>query len=220
MRYDCVLFDLDGTLIDSLADITANANRSLAAFGLPPLDAEVVRRLVGHGVRHLVEGCFAGRARSLDAAVETFRRAYLAHPCEATVPYPGVVETLERIRLARLGVVSNKPQALSELVLRHLGMREFFSIVFGGDTLPLRKPDPAPVREAMRILGAQPERTLVVGDGVPDFEAGRAAGTHVCLVRYGYDSGGAIDALRPDYAVDRFAEIAPIVAGERAPASP
>jgi phosphoglycolate phosphatase len=217
MRYECVVFDLDGTLIDSLPDITATANRALAAFGRAPLDAETVRGYVGYGVRHLVERCFAGSGVDVDEAVRTFRRFYLERPCERTRGYDGVRDTLEALRGVRFGIVTNKPQAVSEAVLRTLDLERYFAVVLGGDAMPQRKPDPAPIREALRRMGAARERSLYVGDSKPDLEAGRAAGVAVCIARYGYASPPELEHMAPEFFIERFSDLLPIVRGEVPP---
>jgi phosphoglycolate phosphatase len=219
MRYDAVLFDLDGTLVDSLPDIAATANRALAWYGLPPLRQEEVKGFVGWGVRHLVEGCFAGRVADVEEAIRVFRRFYVEHPCERTTVYRGVRETLDALAGVPFGVVTNKPQAVSEAVLAALDLSRRFALVVGGDALPQRKPDPAPVEHAMRRLGVAPDRTLFVGDGVPDLQAARGARVDVCLVAWGYGSPSELQAAGPDYFVEGFGELLSIVRGGR-PTSP
>ncbi|MBI1853789.1 MAG: phosphoglycolate phosphatase [Planctomycetes bacterium] len=220
MGYDAVLFDLDGTLVDSLPDIAATANRTLAAFGLPPLDVETVRGFVGYGVKHLVEGCFAGRIADTDEALRVFRQFYLERPCERTRAYPAVRETLDALAGVSLAIVTNKPQAVSEAVLEQLGLRHYFTLIVGGDALPLRKPDPLPIVHVMERLGSTATRTILVGDGIPDAQAGRAAGVAVCLVGYGYASRAELTATHPDFFIERFAELLPIVRNGDHPTSP
>ncbi len=217
MRYDLALFDLDGTLIDSLPDIAATANRTLAAFGLPPLEAEVVRGFVGFGVRHLVEGCFAGRTSDLDRAERTFRSFYIEQPCVHTKVYPGVHETLKGLGVSSLAVVTNKPQKVAEAVLVALDLARYFFVVLGGDALDARKPDPGPVLEVLRRVAASPDRSILVGDGEADLTAGRAAGVSVCLARYGYLTAAQLAELQPDFFIDRFEELVSIARGERRP---
>lgn len=216
MRFETLLFDLDGTLADTAEDIAASMNAALGRLGLPSLASERIVGHVGGGVRRLVERCFAdmpephasrGRGQ-FDALYSAFMETYDAHLLDRTRLYPGVAETLGRFNGSKMAVVSNKPEAMSRRVVEGLGVGRHFSIVVGGDTYPTRKPDPRPVLEVMAKL---PGRALLIGDSAVDIAAGAAAGIPVAVVTYGYGRG---DDLSPaTYTLSRFEELAAVVDG-------
>lgn len=213
-----LLCDLDGTLVDTVADLTVALNRLLAERGLPPLGEGTVRRLVGRGAARLV-------ARGLDAAggpvsddelaplVHRFLEIYEAAPAATSRPYPGVVECLERLAAEgwRLGVVTNKPQAPSEAILQALGLGRFFEAVAGGDRFPVRKPDGGHIRATLELMGAAPARAALVGDSETDLAAGRDAGVPVVLVDYGYSEVPAA-RLGPERVISGFGELPQVLA--------
>jgi len=191
VRLKAILFDLDGTLVDSAADLRDALNALLAEEGLAPLDLQAVKDMVGDGVARLVERGLTARGAGLDrlpARVARFMELYEPNAARLTRPYPQVAETLESIRKRglRLAVVTNKPHAATMRILEALDLAGFFDAVVGGDTLSRRKPDPAPLRHAMRALDAAPAATLMVGDNHHDVAAARAAGVPVAVVAYSY----------------------------------
>lgn len=179
-----VLWDLDGTLIDSAADIAAAMDCTLVHFGLPPLGEARVRPFIGHGAANLVARC-AAAAGAPDARgmLPVFLDEYLAHPCERTRVHPAALgELLARVR-SPMAVVTNKPGPLTRVILDRLGLAPRFPVVLGGEDLPDRKPHPGPVWEAMRRLAV--ERAVMVGDAPPDVEAARRAGIPSVGVEWG-----------------------------------
>jgi len=210
-----IIFDLDGTLIDSAPDLRRAANRMLAAEGRAPLDLAETTRFIGNGFPKLVERVM--RARDLPEAsyprlLEMMRAAYEAEPAVETRPYPGVPESLAALTGAghRLAVCTNKPEAPARHILDLLGLGHFFGEVVGGDTLPEKKPDPAPVRRALAALGAGP--ALYVGDSEVDAGAARATGLPFVLFTPGYRKV-PVEELAPDRSFDHYAELPAIVAG-------
>jgi phosphoglycolate phosphatase len=186
-----ILFDLDGTLVDSAADLREALNALLAEEELPPLSTDAVKGIIGDGVAKLVERALAVRGRELDRLderVARFMELYEPNAARLTRPYPGVPETLAALRSAgmRLAVVTNKPQAATLRILEALGVGGFFQAVVGGDTLTKRKPDPAPLLHAIATLGARPGETVMVGDNHHDVAAAHAAGLPAVIVTYGY----------------------------------
>lgn len=185
-----VLFDLDGTLIDSLPDLHAAANVMLAAMDRPALTLETVRGFIGDGVPKLVERCLdaaGGRGEgAFEAGLARFRDAYAADPATLTRPYPGVPETLAALREAgfALGVVTNKPAAPAETILAALSLRAHFGAVVGGDSLPAMKPDPAPLAAAIEALGGGP--AIFVGDSETDEATAMNAALPFWLFTEGY----------------------------------
>ncbi len=208
---DAVLFDLDGTLVDSARDLMDAVNAVLAEEGLRAVDLDETRAMIGDGARVLLERALARTGGDPGAAPGLLPRLlalYEAGASRHTRPYPGVVETLEALRAAglRLAVVTNKPERAARLVLADMGLDRYFEAVIGGDTLPRRKPDPAPVHEALRRLGVAPDRAAMVGDNHHDVEAGRAAGLRVVAVSYGYAHRPPAE-LGADRLIDAFAEL-------------
>jgi phosphoglycolate phosphatase len=207
------VFDLDGTLVDSLPDLGAALNRTLAEAGLPPRPPEAVARMVGHGVERLVERGFAAAGAPLDMAglprrVERFLHFYAADLSTLTRPFPGVPEALDALAAAgwRLGVCTNKPTALSVALLDALGLGPRFGAVVGGDAAPERKPHPAPLRMALDRLGVPAAAAVFVGDSETDVLTARAAGLPVALVRGGY-TAVPVETLGAGAVVDGFAAL-------------
>lgn len=186
-----VVFDLDGTLIDSAPDIQATANAVLAREGRKPLSHEEVRRFIGSGAPAFVRQMRAARDLA-DSAHDRLLAAFLEGyetAVDLTRLYPGVWEALETLHEAghRLGVCTNKPEAPTHAILRHLGLGRWFEVVVGGDTLPVRKPDPAPLRHAFTPLGTGPQ--VYVGDSEVDAETAVRAAVPFALFTEGYRKG-------------------------------
>jgi len=193
IRYPIVLFDLDGTLLDTHRDLAASTNHVRAAFGLPPLAVKDVERLVGHGARVLVERALgAERAAFFDEGVRLFLVHYGEHCLDATLPYPGIVDLVDSLRPlgARVAVLTNKPERLTRKILEGLGLLGRMSAVVGGDTFRERKPHPRGAAHILEVCGARPEDALVVGDSPVDVETARAAKTAFCGVLWGFDPDG------------------------------
>jgi phosphoglycolate phosphatase len=202
--YDLVVFDLDGTLIDSIGDIADALNRTL---GRDFSDAEVAR-FVGAGVHELLRR--AGASGDLDAIAARYRAAYAAQPVRHTRPYLRVKETL-RLLGADKAVATNKPGGLARAIVERLGLAGDFALVLGEDDVGRKKPDPLIVDVIRGKLGAARARTLYVGDSVVDAATARAAGVELCLVTWGYEDGAALRAAGARYYVDHFDELIPIV---------
>jgi phosphoglycolate phosphatase len=211
MSPSALLFDLDGTLVDSVPDLAAAVNALLAEHGRPPLDQAAVAGMVGDGTGKLVERALAatgGVDMPLSAAVERFLALYEADPVELTRPYPEVPAVLERLGREgyRLALCTNKPERVTHAVLKGLGLDRFFPLTLGGDSLPLRKPDPAPLLFALERLGVGPAAAAMVGDHKNDVLAARAAGMPAIFARYGYGLD-SLGELRPEAVIDRFADL-------------
>jgi len=197
-----VLLDLDGTIVDSLADIAASANHVRATFGLSPLPLAAVRQMVGDGVTMLLQRALADAPTAI-AASDAWP-IYDAHHRDQCIrevrPYPGVPETLARWRSEGrpLAVVTNKPEHFARRILDHLDLTRFFGAVIGGDSVAERKPDPAPLREALRRLGADARGGLMAGDGLQDLRAGRAAGLRTAAALYGFRDPASLRAEGAD----------------------
>jgi phosphoglycolate phosphatase len=183
-----VLFDLDGTLIDSTGDLADGANAARAAFGLPPLPEGEVAPAIGHGLGHLLRGTLPeGLHPRLEEARAAFHTHYAAHLLHRTRAYAGVPACLEHLAACGipLGLVTNKPGRFVAGILDGLGWTERFETVVAGDTLPQRKPAPEPIRHAVDALGTEPEQTIYVGDSEVDLECAAAAGVPFVCVAWG-----------------------------------
>jgi phosphoglycolate phosphatase len=201
VRYDLLIFDLDGTLIDSVGDIADSLNEVLARHGLPTHDDAAVARMVGSGVRELVRRALPAN-HPLDEIVGEYRAHYSARPIGRTVLYPGVKETLAALPM-RKAVATNKPGALARRILDELGVVRQFVAVLGEDDVGRTKPDPLIVE---RLRGETPrERTLYVGDSPVDAATARNAGVPLALVTYGYAE--SIRDQPAEYHLDRFADL-------------
>lgn len=208
-----VIFDLDGTLVDSAPHLGHALNRLLGEWGRPPVGDATLRSLIGDGPRLLVERGFAAAGRPLPAeevesALARFLRLYAALPADPASVYPGVPEMLARLAAAGhpIGLCTNKPQAIARDLLGDLGLLSYFRAVVGGDSLPQRKPAPEPLLAVLDALNGPPTGAVMVGDGPNDVAAARAAGIACILVSYGYARGNPVD-LAADRLIHRFTEL-------------
>ncbi|RNC70110.1 MAG: HAD family hydrolase [Desulfuromonadales bacterium] len=212
---DLIIFDLDGTLIDSLDDLTDATNHMLTSLGRPPLDRLGVRGLVGQGARRLVERAMPGETEQvIERGLALFLDFNHRHIADKTMLYPGVTETLDALRAGgkRLAIISNKNVALCREVIATLGAAHHFDEVLGADSLPQRKPAPEPVLKLLADFGVEPENAAMVGDSINDIAAGKGAGVHTVGCTWGY--GDLDELLDADCRVDRFPELLDIFAIE------
>jgi len=185
------LFDLDGTLVDSLPDITEAVNAALEPLSQPPRTPDEVRPHVGRGAAALLAGILGDpdlHSPIVRATIDRFMSYYQAHLTCHTLPYPGVLEVLEHFRQLPMIVVSNKPVLLARGVLEALGLSRYFRAIYGGDSFERKKPDPLPLLEALRPWGGPSTRVIMVGDSELDVMAGLRAGVSTCGVLYGLGS--------------------------------
>jgi phosphoglycolate phosphatase len=202
-----VLFDLDGTLIDSGADIASAANTALRTLGRPELREAVIRSYVGDGVANLMRRCVGGDDPVPDEAVAWFQVAYQKCALDRTVLYPGIRELLADLDRTPLAVVSNKPEAFCHRILEGLGVARHFRLIAGGETFPEKKPSPAPYLTILDRFGVSRNEALVVGDGPQDVRAARAAGIRSCAVLWGFTPREKLAAEGPDLLVASVAEL-------------
>lgn len=209
-RKRAVCLDLDGTLIDSAPDLAAALNRRLAANGLAPHPLAAVKRMIGDGARVLLTRGFAAAGRTLTEAelaaeVAAFIPDYEAHSLDETRPFPGVEAALDALAGAgfTLAIVTNKPEGPTHTILRRLGLDHRFATVAGGDSFPVRKPDPGHLTRALDRIGIPPADAVMVGDHRNDLLAARGAGVRAIYAAFGY---GEEDhrALGAQAAIERF----------------
>ncbi len=208
-----VMFDLDGTLIDSVPDLAAAVDRMLQQRGCAPAGVDRVRLWVGNGARVLVRRALAGSIEhaavdefEADAALADFLQAYAADHSRSQL-YPGVRDYLDHLQQqgTPLALITNKPSRfLADLLAAH-GLQQHFSWVLGGDSLPVQKPDPAALNQVLAEAGVSARQALFIGDSRSDILAARAAGVPVVAVTYGYNHGRPIGEENPDLLVDSLA---------------
>jgi phosphoglycolate phosphatase len=200
-----LIFDLDGTLIDSLPDLTDAANEVRRHFRLPLLSPEEVRRLVGQGARSLVSRALPiASPAQIEEGLKIFLDYNLAHITDKTRVYPGVPETLEALQGQdlRLCVLSNKNVALCREVLARLGIEKYFPTVMGADSMPYRKPSPEPVLALLKEFGVAARESAMVGDSINDISAGGGAGVVTIGCSYGY--GDSTELSGAEFVVPDF----------------
>jgi phosphoglycolate phosphatase len=210
-RARLVVFDLDGTLIDSSRDLAAAVNRALrrAAPDAPALPEDVVRTFIGSGARVLITRSLAeaGLPQSVDEVLALFLEEYRRGLLDATRLYPGTEDALSRLRDRRLAVLTNKPGDMSRVILEGLGVAGRFFRIYGAGDVEARKPDPAGLRRIAEEAGVDVEEAVMVGDSGIDVRTGRAAGALTAGVTYGFD----VDSFRddpPDILVRSLTELA------------
>jgi phosphoglycolate phosphatase len=212
LPFDVVAFDLDGTLADTAADLAAALNHALGRLGRPEVPAEGVRHLVGHGARALLRRGLAVSGEAPEELVEAsfplFIDYYANNICRGTRPYPGVEAALDALGKtgAKLAICTNKVERLTHLLLDALGWQGRFGAIVGGDTLPMRKPDPAPLLEAVARAGGG--RAAFVGDSTIDADTARAARLPFVAVSFGF-SDRSVEALGADAVIDRYEQLLP-----------
>ena len=231
-RFDAVLLDLDGTMVDTMGDFVEVLNRMLtdlpAPFGHAQVVASEVEPCVGKGSEHLIKAVLnevwqasdaskniatKGAMADLDAlyplAWQRYQHHYQSVNGQFARVYPGVLQGLRQLQSGgkRLACLTNKPTAFAQTLLRAKGLADYFSVVYGGDAFERRKPDPLPLLKACEALGTLPQRTLMVGDSSNDAQAARAAGCPVWLVRYGYNHGLPIDTVPAEAYLDSLEQL-------------
>jgi len=203
-----LMFDLDGTLIDSRLDLVLSVNATLRHMGRPELPHEAIYKLVGSGAAILVQRALGQGATEEESqrGLEYFLRYYREHMLDNTVAYPGVREALEMLKERSLAVLTNKPVKFSQAILDGLGLARYFRVVYGGNSFATKKPDPEGARVLLREFQASPKEAMLVGDSEVDVRTARNAGTWSCGVSYGLGPEG-FRAHPPDLLVDSLTEL-------------
>lgn len=209
-----VMFDLDGTLLDTAPQIAEAANRMLVALGKPMLPQAQIASYIGEGVQNLIRRCLTGDL-SAEPEAELFARAqplyhgFYANNATDSQPFAGVVTALQQLKAKGylLACVTNKPEKFTLPLLEKAGLANFFQMVVSGDTLPKKKPDPLPLLHICQKLDILPAEAMLVGDSNTDIQAAHAAGCFVVTVPYGYNQGRAIDVATVDATVQQLTDV-------------
>lgn len=210
-----VLIDLDGTMVDSVPDLAFCGDEMNKQLGLPVRGEARARNWVGNGVERFVKRCLTDSLHDepepalFEKALPIFMDLYAENTSARSRLFPGVREGLDYLtsKGIALGCVTNKAARFTEPLLQNLGVYDYFGIVVSGDTLPQKKPDPAPLRHAADFFKVPAEQSLMLGDSMHDVEAARNAGFKVIAVTYGYNHGHDIREAKPDAVIDSFAEL-------------
>ncbi len=210
MTIKLILFDLDGTLVDSKTDITRAINYAINPLGLNELNDNETIDLIGDGLSSLIEKIIGSKHLDKKSdVIERFISFYSTHLYDYTRPYTGVIDTLKSLPAYKKAVVTNKKENLSKRLLEGLRMVEYFELVLGPESSKEKKPSPAPVLKAMEIIGYGPEETLIVGDSNADIESGKKAGIRTIAVTYGYRHVQYLN--NADYLINDFEELISIL---------
>ncbi len=215
--YDLLIFDLDGTLIDSAPDLCVAANKVLANHGCRQITLQETKTFVGNGAAKLVERAFRATGQEADPhdipdLTEQFLAAYDGHEADETRPYDGVMETLNILKSSgqRMAVCTNKPQVPTNNLLRDLKMAEYFELVLGGDQLARKKPDPQMIHWMLDRLDVPAEKALMIGDTVNDIDGAKNAGVQSVAVSYGYRKV-PVDELGANVFIDTFEQLLGVI---------
>jgi phosphoglycolate phosphatase len=214
---ELLVFDLDGTLIDSKLDLVLSVNATREHMHLPKLPEETIATYVGRGVVVLMQRALGAAAteETVAEAVEFFLEYYRDHMLDNTLPYPGVREALDALGDRRLAVLTNKPVRFSQAILAGLGLSRYFAQVYGGNSFERKKPDPIGLITLMREANTPADRTMMVGDSDTDVLTGRNAGVWTCGVTYGL-APQTLETSPPDLLIDDMRELPPLLADRRA----
>ena len=212
-----LIFDFDGTLIDSVPDLADATNIMLSQLGMPTYPLQTIEKWVGNGARKLVERALSGSVEvndnlalaDVEAAEQLFFDAYGAHDTSKTVAYPDVDSGLKQLKEAgfTLALVTNKPIRFVPHILSGMGWTPLFEMVLGGDSLPQKKPDAAPLLHVCETLNFVPSEALMIGDSINDILAGKNAGIETVGLSYGYNYGKDIRDSQPNQVFDSFVEL-------------
>jgi phosphoglycolate phosphatase len=204
-----LLFDLDGTLVDSANDLTTSLNLLADELGHARLTTDHVRTIIGDGATKLIKRAF-GEENYRREQLFRFLDIYREHLLDQTCCYPGIVELLRSYPADNLALITNKPFGLSMELLKGLGLDEHFKVIFGGDSFAEKKPHPLPIQKALEALGAEPAEAVMIGDHHTDLISGSAAGTATCFCAFGLGNTGGVE---PDYTVQTSTELLQLFPG-------
>jgi phosphoglycolate phosphatase len=212
MPLKLIIFDLDGTLVDTVQDITDALNYAMKPYDIKNLTVRDTMAMVGEGISRLIEKALPAEKRHLkDDVIKRFLEYYSGHLADKSRGYPHVKETLENLTNFKKAVISNKREDLSKRLLEELGLSEYFYLIIGSDTAGERKPSAIPIFYVISKLGVSPEESIIVGDSTFDIEAGKKAGIKTVAVTYGYRPMEFLTGA--DYIIDDIRELVPLLRG-------
>jgi phosphoglycolate phosphatase len=221
MPFRTIVFDLDGTLVDTAPDLIESLNAVFAREGLPPVPYEIARNMIGGGARMMIargaeaEGQVFSPAK-LEQLFADFIAHYSEHIAKRSQPFPGLIDALDALSASgwRFAVCTNKLERLSVKLLKELGLAERFAAVCGQDTFGVQKPDPEVLRRTIAAAGGKPQSAIMIGDSLTDIRTARAAGVPVIAVDFGY-TDTPVTELGPDRVISCFAQLPATIAGLR-----
>jgi phosphoglycolate phosphatase len=207
-----LIFDLDGTLIDSKRDLIRSVNAMLAEMGRETLHEDTISGYIGDGAPQLVARALGNGAAEAehDRALKFFLGYYEEHKMDSTCAYPGVAEALEELRGFPMAILTNKPVRVSVRILEELGLAKYFRAVYGGNSFETKKPDPLGARKILEELGAAPGEAILIGDSEVDVQTARNAGTLAAAVNYGFGTHDRA-AYPADVYLDRLTDLPPLL---------
>lgn len=217
MNFKCLLFDLDGTLIDSRDDLADSVNLTLCELNLEKLSSETVYNFIGEGVFNLIDRSISASLKRdsteefSNNGVEIFRGIYNENCLVKTKLYDGVKETLEELKDFKKAVITNKPHDFSVKILDELEILQHFQFVAGGDSFPERKPNAMPLLKTAEILGFSPEECLMIGDSRVDIEAGKNAKMETCGCVFGFRGRDELEKAGADFLIEKFSDLRKIL---------
>ena len=209
-----LIFDLDGTLIDSKRDLIQSVNAMLQGMGCEALHQDTISGYIGHGAPQLIGRALGNGATEAERerALKFFLARYEEHKLDSTCAYPGVTEALDELRGFSMAVLTNKPVRVSVRILEGLGLAKYFRAVYGGNSFETKKPDPLGARRILEEFGAAPEEAMLIGDSEVDVQTARNAGTLAVAVNYGFGTHDRT-ANPADIYLDRLTELVPLLRG-------
>lgn len=207
-----LIFDLDGTLVDSRLDVANAIRHAWEQLGRAPPPHEVIYRFVGNGIQRSIERILGIQAPDrIEQAIQLYRLHYDQHLLDHTVLYPHVEETLDAFSHKKKAIISNKRQEPSVAILKGLGISHHFNMILGGDQVEEKKPAPEAVLRALDQLEVAPREAIIIGDSPDDIQAGRAAGLFTCGVTYGFHPKECLLAEKPDYLIDSLKQLRDVI---------
>jgi phosphoglycolate phosphatase len=214
-QMELLVFDLDGTLVDSELDLANSVNATLEKIGRKPLSVELIASYIGQGVIVLISRALGGDASQelVEQSTEIFLNHYREHMLDNTATYPGVREALAELDGRKMAVLTNKPVNFSRTMLAGLGLADRFLRIYGGNSFENKKPDPVGLYRLMEETGTPASKTLMIGDSISDVLAGRNAGVWTCGVNYGFGAP-TLDETPPDIRIDDLRELPKLLNGK------
>jgi phosphoglycolate phosphatase len=207
-KISLIVYDFDGTLVDTLFDIADSVNLALADLSLSPLPRKTIRKYVGKGVENLMaQALDSTGCTDIPKAVALFKKHYSENLITHTDFYPHGREILEHFKNKKQAICSNKPEEFVRHILQSLNSLQVFDAIIGGDSVKAKKPDPEGLNLIMKQLNVSSDETVLIGDSPVDIETGKQAGVHTCVVNYGLGFAEEIAAAKPDCCIDCLSEL-------------